>query len=560
MSCRNQAIVVLEGQDTVSHHWHERIVYCRNFISNFLNGGTEVEDKDFDSVDKDANKEKVSRLQVFLDGGLSVNNLTYRPDDSYPKKRRQPTLRDIPKLTKEMVQMEGEDPSRATDAARQLYELCDVAHKSNREMMVATGKYDVLNPLADCLLQDNDEKLHFVCLTLNNLAVPHENKRVMTLERIHKKLLSNLCHVISIGKKEAYLCLICLMNLSFYEPAEVVIGQFSPRQSTSLRAPKVPPLENPNSVLRILQDLTAHAARGTADYRWAFGLLASLAKHPENALLIGLTAIPRLAIDNIQESKVPSKEWKENSLEDSSLFLILRLAEVSTQGLGDPAIDVVKPIMLEDIGIQGLKATMVCAFLDVPWSSFPNYGVVAAGYVAELMGNTFERKGKTNVYAGNAFSLKTAVKAYGAIARAAAKADEESEGDDFSNMKVVALPTAVAVIFQIIAEIAAHWGEEESENEFDFHYDLKAGELAVSALTSLLPALLENETVARPSKHTEYACTELSQMLMAFSTKASSVPAKSRATEAGEKIFEASKSGLPLLEASYDLWKVGVLK
>ena len=456
--------------------------------------------------------------------------------------------------------MEGEDPVRATEAARQLYELCDVAHKFNREPMVATGKYDVLNPLADCLLQNNDDKLHFVCLTLNNLAVPHDNKRVMTLERIHKKLLSNICHVISLGKKEAYLCLICLMNLSFFEPAEVVIGQFSPRQTTSLRAPKVPPLENPNSMLRILQDLTAHAARGTADYRWAFGLLASLAKHPENALLIGLTAIPRLAIDNIQESKVASCEWKENSLEDFSLFLLLRLAEVSGQGLGDAALEVVKPIMLNDTGVQGLKATMVCAFLEVSWSTFPDYGVVAAGIVAELMGNTFERKGKKNVYAGNVFSLKTAVKAYGCMARAAAKADEESEGDDYSTIKVVALPTAVAVLFQIIAEIAAHWGEEESENEFDFHYDLKAGELAVTALTSLLPALLAKETVARASKHTEHACAELSQLLMTFSTKASSIPAKSKATEAGEMIFEASKSGLPLLEAAYDLWKVGVAK
>lgn len=39
-----------------------------NFISNFLNGGTEVEDKNLDiaSVDKDANKEKVSRSPDFL--------------------------------------------------------------------------------------------------------------------------------------------------------------------------------------------------------------------------------------------------------------------------------------------------------------------------------------------------------------------------------------------------------------------------------------------------------------------------------------------------------------
>ena len=457
--------------------------------------------------------------------------------------------------------MEREDPTRATAAAKRLYELCDVAHKQNREPMVATGKYDVLNPLADCLLQDNDEKLHFVCLTLNNLAIPHENKRVMTLERIHKKLFSNLCYVISSGKREAYLCLICFMNLSFYEPAEVVIGQFSPRQSTSLRAPKVPPLENPSSMLRILQELTAHAARGTADFRWAFGLLASLAKHPENALLIGLTAIPRIALENIQESKLSSTEWKDNSLEDFSLFLILHLAQVSDQGLGEVALEAVKPIMLNDPGIQGLKATMVCAFLDAPWSIFPDYGVVAAGFVAELMGNAFERKGKKKVYADNAFSLKTAVKAYGCLAKAAAKADEETEGTGFYYTKVVALPTAVAVLFQIISEIAAHWGEEESENEFDFHYDLKAGELAVSALTSLLPALLAGETPLRPSKNTEHACTVLSQLLISFSNKVPSIPAKSKATEAGEKIFESSlTTGLPLLEASYDLWRMGVAK
>jgi len=432
--------------------------------------------------------------------------------------------------------------------------------QSNREPMVASGKYDVLNPLADCLLQNNDEKLHYVCLTLNNLAIPHPNKRVMALERIHKKLFANLCYVISSGKKEAYLCLICFTNLSFYEKAEASIGQYSPKQSTSLLARKIPPLENPNSMLRILQDVIANAARGTADYRWAFGLLASLAKHPDNAILIGLTALPRMAIQNLKESTIPSEEWKENSLEDFCLFLIMRLAEVSKQGLGVDVIETVKPIMINDSGVQGLKATMVCAFMEVPWSIYPHYGVVAAGSVAELMGNTFERKGKRKVYADNIFSLKTAVKAYCALGCAAVKADRESKHQDFSNTKVVALPTAVAVLLQIIAEIAAHWGEEENENEFDIHYDVKAGEYAVSALSSLLPALLLGEKAPRPSKRTGRICLELGQLLLTFSTKVPSVPAKSRATDAGEKISEAAETGLPLLEASYDLWKVGAAK
>jgi hypothetical protein len=36
-------------------------------------------------------------------------------------------------------------------------------------------------------------------------------------------------------------------------------------------------------------------------------------------------------------------------------------------------VDVVKPIMLEG-DLQGLKATMACAFLDAEWSSFPDGG------------------------------------------------------------------------------------------------------------------------------------------------------------------------------------------
>ena len=81
----------------------------------------------------------------------------------------------------DMVQLEGED---ATNASRKRYELCDVGHKQNHEPMVASGKYNVLSPLSQCLTHShNQEKLHFVCLTLNNLAIPHDNKRVMVLER-----------------------------------------------------------------------------------------------------------------------------------------------------------------------------------------------------------------------------------------------------------------------------------------------------------------------------------------------------------------------------------------
>ena len=80
-------------------------------------------------------------------------------------------------------------------------------------------------------------------------------------------------------------------------------------------------------------------------------------------------------MENITLSKTPSEQWKENSLEDFSLYLILHMSEVSNQGLGETALEVVRPIMLNDQGFQGLKATMICAFLEAPWSTFPNYGV-----------------------------------------------------------------------------------------------------------------------------------------------------------------------------------------
>lgn len=683
----------------------------------------------------------------------------YRPKESPPKKKKEkirpPTLRDIPKLTKELLMQNSksttlkEAQENAIEAAKKLYELCDVGHKANREVMVASGQYDVIGPLTQCLLHepiydfstenkpslppnttmvtlkhqqpriegdgidetDNrvesenghanpgstpispsavthgkvigetsesestkmeakttgetntpnaktkkkplvDEKLHFVCLTLNNLSIPHDNKRVMVRERGAKRLIGNLCKVVASGKKEAHLCCIILMNLSFYEPGLTIIGQFSPtpRSPTIEASPqscpdsgasksagkakkalqttttilkraadavtkqqKLTPLENTNSLLRILQDLVSTAERGTSDFRWAFGLLANLSKHPENALLIGLTGIPRVAIENLRVSKIPSNQWATNSLEDFSLYVILHLAESSSQGLKG-ALEVAVNVMNGDDsiensdanndsskvdsdnsahfgGIQSLKATMICAFLGLEWKKFPNHGVIAAGAVSELMGNTFERVGKKQVYTDNDFALRTAVSAYAALAKAAAKADSNEvssknatdKGTTVTNgggatplscvhTKIMALPTSVALLFQIINAIALHWGEESrhmsnsighdsnanTANESyaeAYHWDIKAGDLAVSAIMSLLPALLEGSGEdTNSSMATQQACADLSKIFVFFSKKTNSISVRARSAEVAEKLTEsASGCALPLLEASYDL-------
>jgi hypothetical protein len=466
----------------------------------------------------------------------------------YQKSSTPPTLFDVPKLVEAMLKAGGKE---AASAAQTIYELSDVAHKQNRVPMVCSGNYDVLVPLTKCLTHNNDAKLHFVCLALNNLSIPDENKRVMALERGSRILVGNLCKVIAAGKKEAYLCCICLMNLSFLEPAMKLILQFSPKDPNQKKiaavlAKKIPPLENPRSLIRILQDLLAHAVRGTADFRWAFGLLSVLSKHPDNAQLIAQTAIPNVAIENLRISKLPPSEWKNNSLEDVSLFLILHVSQEVTGEALEGALEVISPIM-NDAGIQGLKAAMACAFLEAPWSVFPNYGVSAAACVSELMGNCYEHVGKKGLYESNQFRLHTATKAFGDLARAAGKADATDTKD--SHTKVVALPTAVALLFQIIADVANN-GEDEEE----YTVDEKAAEYAVIAINALLPALLQREEPRRASQRAEAACLHLKQMLTLYVQKATSVPAKAKASEAAEQIDAVAGSALPILENSYELW------
>merc|ERR1712176_281568 len=87
------------------------------------------------------------------------------------------------------------------------------------------------------------------------------------------------------------------------------------------------------------------------------------------------------------------------------------------------------------------------------------------------------------------------------------KANGSASPTSCVHAKVMALPTSVALLFQIINAIALHWGEDNSLNSGSghssghnngnesrsdtYHWDMKAGELAVSAVMSLLPAILE---------------------------------------------------------------------
>merc|ERR1712157_428522 len=202
------------------------------------------------------------------------------------------------------------------------------------------GKWDVLTPLAQCLTQESGDGRHLACLALNNLSIPTENKRVMALGPASKDVIGGLCKVIAEDKQESYLCCICLMNLSFLEASITSILKHSPTVPKS-------------------------GSGKSEGVRWACGLIKNLAKSEENAELFGQTEIPKCVVENIRATTAPPSRWTSNSLEDFSLFVALNLAQwpVSKDALVEAdAVNVIQPIMAEG-DLQGLKATMACAFL-----------------------------------------------------------------------------------------------------------------------------------------------------------------------------------------------------
>jgi hypothetical protein len=498
-----------------------------------------------------------------------------------------PTLEDIPDFVDQMLNSKGEKSAAAT---KRIYELCDVGHKQNRVPMVCSGKYDVLTPLAKCLTQESGDGRHLACLALNNLSIPTENKRVMALGPASKDVIGGLCKVIAEDKQESYLCCICLMNLSFLEASITSILQYSP-----VAAEGTSPLDNPDSFLRVLEKLLTNSpavpknGSGKAEgvrwacgliknlakseenatligktdipkcvvqserVRWACGLIKNLAKSEENATLIGNTDIPKCVVENICSSTAPPSRWTSNSLEDFSLFVILNLAQwpVSRETLIKcGAVDVIKPIMSEG-DLQGLKATMACAFLGANWASFPDGGNPAAKAVSELMTNIVEKKGKDGQYADGVFKLYTATKAYRDLAISAEK--EDGEGAE-SNTKVLAFPSAVSLCLQIISDLVVS-AMDDAEGGSKYVPDAMSAEYAVGAFEAMLPAILQPADPPRKSVQSEKAASEISQMLLTYADVAGTGDvAISSARNAAAKLKEVASSARPILEISHDLW------
>lgn len=475
---------------------------------------------------------------------------------SAAKTTKPPILDDIPDLLCSMLNETGEKSAAAT---KRVYELCDVGHKQNRVPMVCSGKWDVLTPLAKCLTQESGDGRHLACLALNNLSIPTENKRVMALGPAAKDVIGGLCKVIAEDKQESYLCCICLMNLSFLEASITSILKHSPTANGN----DDDPLKNDNSLIKVLEKLLANSptvpksGSGKSEgVRWACGLIKNLAKSEENARLFGATQIPKCVVANLSNnSNTTPSRWTSNSLEDFSLFVVLNLAqwEGAKQALLDAhTVSVIKPYMAEG-DLQGLKATMACAFLDAEWTDFPDSGAQASKAVSELMTNIVEKKGKDGQYAYGVFKLYTATKAFGCLAKSAKAADSSTEP---SNTKTLATPSSVALCLQVISDMVLS-SDDAAEGGSKYVPDAKSAEYCCEAFEAMLPAVVSKAEPGRQSQMTTKGANEIRQMLDVYKgVQGTSDTARDSATKAHTRLQEVANAGesTPILEISHDLW------
>ena len=580
--------------------------------------------------------------------------------------------------------MLNEEGQTSDAAAKRINELCNARNAQNRVPLVCSGKYDILVPLAKCLMRDTADEHqlanlarqlfnHFsipnennrrvlrheskaflwACVALSNLAIPTENRWVMGLGPESKVIIAALCEVIARDKEESYLCCMCLNNLSLLEACSTTILQHSPVANGE--NPKAP-LDNEASLIRVLEKLLNNFLSASKSKpfesqgaRWACGLIRNLAKARENAALIGKTDIPTCVTEIIRAATAPHVRWTAkianhlssnvvidwasnlmkcharsdedanlisnaatcerpirtplattapccrittNSIEDFALFVILNLAQwpeanEALQKAG--TLDVIQPVMLQG-KLQGLNATMACAFLGAEWSAFPGHGIPASEAVAELMTNIVEKKNKAGEYDHVLFNLSTASKAYCALSKAASNADKDSGA--FTN--VLAVPSSIALNLRIISDLIvcamgdADAGDirkapkaESAASALDATIPdivhaimdkyqssiggttkctpdaVLAAEYAVGTIHALLPGILHGVEPGRNSLPSKKAWSEIGTMLLTYVEICNPCSsAKVQARDVAEKIARAAGFGTacPILETSHYLW------
>lgn len=278
-----------------------------------------------------------------------------------------------------LVDLKNEGKAR-TVALQRLYRLTDRERHYNRIPVVTSSKFDIIQALIPCIAPEasNTSDRRQALLLINNLCVPTEGKLAVFRGSACKSFLSTLLRVIQDRFPESYLATVCLFNLSLCEEMKSFLFAFVPTSShnqvveetttttmTSTmgsrrlhgnRQPSeyIEALQNSQSLVRTLETVvkdfspflaTTHAVVSVEGevIRWTMGIMRNLATVETIAVAIATeTTLPAAAVYCLETSLQANKDlvlWKQNSMEDASLMLLVRLAqfgEVCLQAIRTP--------------------------------------------------------------------------------------------------------------------------------------------------------------------------------------------------------------------------------
>lgn len=237
----------------------------------------------------------------------------------------------LPQLLTDIENAEEND----TTALRCVYQLCNEENQQNRVAIICSSKWDALTILIKCLSYKEGNGKQLACLTLANLAIPFENKVLMSLGSSAEVLFTELFTIMKSNIPETYLACICLVNLSFVKDAVRPIFFFAlnpPNINYSKKS--IPLLDNPNSACRILEGIIRAciyppiaATVQSEAVRWACALVKHVTVVEDVCNMLVKTQIPRHIVGYLKFTKQPLSKWTDSSVEDLSLRILLNFSK-----------------------------------------------------------------------------------------------------------------------------------------------------------------------------------------------------------------------------------------
>ena len=210
----------------------------------------------------------------------------------------------------------------------------------DRVPVVCSKKFDTMNALVPCLSPDaSHTDRRQALLLLNNLCIPQDNKKQILLGERRDVMLHSLLLILQRRLPEVHIAAASLYNLSFLEETKLMLLQYTPPPSLMMGEEGSAISKSQSSLLRIVEDMvvdfTPCLSLGTrkttstveaASVRWCMALMRNLVTERDNATIVAAkTKFPVLAAQILLESDGDLSHWKRDSVEDSSLLLLLLL-------------------------------------------------------------------------------------------------------------------------------------------------------------------------------------------------------------------------------------------